>query len=170
MQARCREYYFMKKYAITVNDQNTIEIEKEQVNNLDMIPQPDGTYHLLYENKSYQIKILERDGAKKQLKLLVNGQSYHLKIEDEYDQLVRQLGLEVVNTQKVNEIKAPMPGLVLEVSVQAGQTIAKGDPLLILEAMKMENVIKSAGDGVVEEILVKKGAAVEKGALLIKLA
>ena len=63
-----------------------------------------------------------------------------------------------------------MPGLVLELNVEAGQTIAKGDPLLILEAMKMENVIKSAGEGVVEEILVKKGAAVEKGALLIKLA
>jgi len=160
----------MKKYAVTVNDQNTIEIEKEQVHNLDMIQQADGTYHLLYENKSYQIKILEQDAGKKQLKLLVNGQAYHLKIEDEYDQLVRQLGLEVVTTQKVNEIKAPMPGLVLEVSVKAGQTIAKGDSLLILEAMKMENVIKSAGDGVVEEILVEKGAAVEKGALLIKLA
>lgn len=160
----------MKKYAITVNDQNTIEIEKEQVNNLDIIRQPDGTYHLLYNHESYRIKVLEQDAGNKHLKLLVNGQAYHLKIEDEYDQLVRQLGLEVVNTQKVNEIKAPMPGLVLEVNVEAGQTIAKGDPLLILEAMKMENVIKSAGDGVVEEILIEKGAAVEKGALLIKLA
>ena len=160
----------MKKYAITVNDQNTIEIEKEQANNLDMVRQPDGTYHLLYENESYQIKVLEQDAGNKQLKLVVNGQAYHVKIEDEYDQLVRQLGLEVVNSQKVNEIKAPMPGLVLEVNVEVGQTIAKGDPLLILEAMKMENVIKSAGDGVVEEILVEKGAAVEKGALLIKLA
>jgi len=160
----------MKKYAVTVNDQNTIEIEKEQISNLDMIRQADGSYHLLYKNESYQIKILEQNPGKKQLKLLVNGTAYHLKIADEYDQLVRQLGLEVVTTQKVNEIKAPMPGLVLEVNVEAGQTIAKGDPLLILEAMKMENVIKSAGDGVVEEILVEKGAAVEKGALLIKLA
>lgn len=160
----------MKKYAITVNDQNTIEVEKEQVKNLDMIQQPDGTYHLLHEHTSFRIEILDQDPDKKELKLLVNGESYHLKIEDEYDQLVRQLGLEVVNTQKINEIKAPMPGLVLELNVEAGQTIAKGDPLLILEAMKMENVIKSAGEGVVEEILVKKGAAVEKGALLIKLA
>ncbi len=160
----------MKKYTVTVNDQNTIEIEKEQLHNLDMIQQTDGTYHLLYQNESYQIKILEQDPGQKQLKLLVNGNAYYLKIEDEYDQLVRQLGLEVVNTQKINEIKAPMPGLVLEVSVKAGQTITKGDPLLILEAMKMENVIKSAGDGVVEEILIEKGAAVEKGALLIKLA
>jgi len=160
----------MKKYAVTVNDQNTIEIEKEQISNLDMIRQADGSYHLLHNNESYQIKILEQHPGKKQLKLLVNGKAYHLKIEDEYDQLVRQLGLEVVTTQKVNEIKAPMPGLVLEMSVKVGQTIAKGDPLLILEAMKMENVIKSAGDGVVEEILVEKGAAVEKGALLIKLA
>jgi Acetyl/propionyl-CoA carboxylase, alpha subunit len=161
----------MKKYAITINDQNTVEIEKEQeqVKNLDMIQQSDGSYHLLHDHTSYRIEVLDQDSDKKELKLLVNGESYHLKIEDEYDQLVRQLGLGVVATQKINEIKAPMPGLVLELNVETGQTIAKGDPLLILEAMKMENVIKSAGDGVVEEILVEKGAAVEKGALLIKL-
>ena len=159
----------MKKYAITINDQNTIEVEKEQVKNLDMIQQSDGTYHLLHDHTSYRIEVLDQDADKKELKLLVNGESYHLKIEDEYDQLVRQLGLGVVTTQKINEIKAPMPGLVLELNVEAGQTISKGDPLLILEAMKMENVIKSAGDGIVEEILVEKGAAVEKGALLIKL-
>ena len=159
----------MKKYVITINDQNTIEVEKEQVKNLDMIQESDGTYHLLHDHTSYRIEVLDQDADKKELKLLVNGESYHLKIEDEYDQLVRQLGLGVVTTQKINEIKAPMPGLVLELNVEAGQTIAKGDPLLILEAMKMENVIKSAGDGIVEEILVEKGAAVEKGALLIKL-
>ena len=159
----------MKKYAITINDQNTIDVEKEQVKNLDMIQESDGTYHLLHDRKSYRIEVLNQDADKKELKLLVNGESYHLKIEDEYDLLVRQLGLGVVTTQKINEIKAPMPGLVLELNVEAGQTISKGDPLLILEAMKMENVIKSAGDGVVEAILVDKGAAVEKGALLIKL-
>ena len=62
-----------------------------------------------------------------------------------------------------------MPGLVLEIQVQAGQTVSKGDTLLILEAMKMENVLKAAADGVIKSIHVQKGAAVEKGALLLEL-
>jgi len=58
---------------------------------------------------------------------------------------------------------------VLEIQVQAGQTVSKGDTLLILEAMKMENVLKAAADGVIKSIHVQKGAAVEKGALLLEL-
>jgi biotin carboxyl carrier protein len=61
-----------------------------------------------------------------------------------------------------------MPGMVLSVSVAEGQQVQKGDPLLVLEAMKMENVIKSPGEGTVKSIAVKAGAAVEKNALLIR--
>ncbi|MCL4147810.1 UNVERIFIED_CONTAM: hypothetical protein GTU68_000861 [Idotea baltica] len=62
-----------------------------------------------------------------------------------------------------------MPGLVLEIMVEVGQFVAVGDALLILEAMKMENVIKAQGEGVIKDIVVKQGAAVEKGQLLIVL-
>ena len=72
-------------------------------------------------------------------------------------------------TQKVGDIKAPMPGLVIEVAVEIGQTVTKGDKVLILEAMKMENVIKAAGDGVVKAIHTTKGQPVEKGQLLIEM-
>ena len=71
--------------------------------------------------------------------------------------------------QKVGDIKAPMPGMVLEVAVTVGQAVEKGDKVLILEAMKMENVIKAAGDGVVKAILVSKVTAVEKGQILIEM-
>jgi biotin carboxyl carrier protein len=63
-----------------------------------------------------------------------------------------------------------MPGLILEVIATVGQTIQKGDSLLILEAMKMENVIKAAGSGTVKSINVQKGATVEKNQILIELA
>ena len=69
---------------------------------------------------------------------------------------------------KVNNIKAPMPGLVLRISVAVGDVIKKGDPLLVLEAMKMENVIKAAGDGVVKKINATEKIAVEKGSILIE--
>lgn len=159
----------MKNYSLTVNQNRTFEVTPQQVESIDMVLQNDGSYHLLYNNQSYHISILEQNIDDKFIKLLLNGKAFTIDIEDDFDLLVKKLGLEINTTQKIDEIKAPMPGLVLEMTVKVGQTITKGDPLLILEAMKMENVIKSAGDGVVKEILVKKGAAVEKGALLIKL-
>jgi biotin carboxyl carrier protein len=69
----------------------------------------------------------------------------------------------------MNTVKAPMPGLVLNIVVEPGQTVEKGDPMIILEAMKMENVIKAAGEGRVKAIKVQKGMAVDKGQLLIEL-
>jgi biotin carboxyl carrier protein len=100
---------------------------------------------------------------------LVNGVRCSVHIADQYERLVQQLGLSVGGSQKMNTVKAPMPGLVISVAVEPGQTVAKGDPLLILEAMKMENVLKASGDGRVKKVLVQKGAAVEKGQLLLEM-
>ena len=83
------------------------------------------------------------------------------------DQLIESLGFEVGTSKKVNEIKAPMPGLILEINVKEGQDVKEGDPLLILEAMKMENVITSPREGVVKSLHVKQGETVDKDSLLI---
>ncbi len=72
--------------------------------------------------------------------------------------------------QKVNDLKAPMPGLVLDILVSEGQTIQKGDSLLVLEAMKMENNLKAINDAVVKKINVSKGDKVEKNTVLIELS
>ena len=90
-----------------------------------------------------------------------------MKVEDEYDQLLHKLGMDKALTKKVNELKAPMPGLVLRILVEEGQAIKQGDSLLVLEAMKMENVLKSMGDGVIKQLKVKAGDKVEKNQLLI---
>jgi biotin carboxyl carrier protein len=81
--------------------------------------------------------------------------------------LLKSLGFDDLNAKKVNEIKAPMPGLVLDVRVSEGDTVKKGDAILVLEAMKMENIIKSPTDGIIKKINVKKGVAVEKNQVLI---
>ena len=73
-------------------------------------------------------------------------------------------------TNKINAIKPTMPGLVIEICVNEGQEIVENDKVLILEAMKMENVIKIPHEAVVKKILVKTGQAVEKGQTLIELA
>jgi biotin carboxyl carrier protein len=77
------------------------------------------------------------------------------------------MGLDAVSKPKVNDVKAPMPGLVLSIKVQEGMEVKKGDPILILEAMKMENIIKSPVDGIVKSIAVKEKQAVDKNQTLI---
>jgi len=83
------------------------------------------------------------------------------------DLLLEKMGIANLETVQVNDLKAPMPGLILDILVTPGQTVKKGDQLLILEAMKMENVLKAPGDGVVASIEVEKGKSVEKGQILI---
>ena len=88
-------------------------------------------------------------------------------MKDRFDLLLEKLGMNTTVSSAVVNIKAPMPGLILEINVQAGDFIKKGDPVLVLEAMKMENVLKSSGDGEIKEVLVRPGSSVEKNQVLI---
>lgn len=124
--------------------------------------------NVIYKNRSYNIEIVERDEVGKTLELKVNGTTYHVEIEDQYDQLLKKLGMDYSLSNKVKDIKAPMPGLVLKVLVEQGKEVAKGDNLLVLEAMKMENMIKSPTDGIVQKILVNTGDKIEKNTILIQ--
>lgn len=156
-------------FAISINGQYDFELDAAAREELDMTLQTDGTWHILQNEKAYIAELVYSDFERKVMHLKLNGRTYEVSMADHYDLLVKKLGLSVASSTKVNEVKAPMPGLVLEVAVEAGQTVQKGDALLILEAMKMENVIKSIGDGIVKDILIEKGAAVDKGQLLIQM-
>ncbi len=98
----------------------------------------------------------------------VNNTIYDVVIQDEMDELIKAMGFEVGATKKINDIKAPMPGLILDINVTVGQEVKENVPLLILEAMKMENVLTSPRDGVIKTISVKKGDTVDKNELLIE--
>jgi biotin carboxyl carrier protein len=76
--------------------------------------------------------------------------------------------LDNIAAKKINDIKAPMPGMVLSVLVSEGQEVKKGDSLIVLEAMKMENILKSPADGIIKKVVANKGTAVEKNQLLIQ--
>lgn len=108
------------------------------------------------------------DYQNRQYTLRIDGVKYTVAIADYYERLVQQLGLATGKSQKINSVKAPMPGLVINILVQAGQAVQKDDPLMILEAMKMENVIKAAGEGVVKKINIEKGQPVDKGQTLLE--
>ena len=104
----------------------------------------------------------------KKLVVKINNTPYSLDIKDKYDDLLHSLGLDSLASKKVNDIKAPMPGMVLNILVTEGQEVKKGDGLIVLEAMKMENILKSPTDGVIKKIAITKGVAVEKNQLLIQ--
>lgn len=155
-------------YRITIDD-TQIDLSPKHAQDLDLIKVDDNTFHLLQDNQSFSVSVVNADFTTKTLTLEVNGNKYDLKIEDEYDLLVKKMGLSVGGSQVLKNVKAPMPGLILEILVEPGQTVSKRDQLLILEAMKMENVLKADGEGVVKSIEVSKGDAVDKGQILIEM-
>jgi len=127
------------------------------------------SYHIIRENKSYSVEVLKFDKEQKILSLRVNDKELQVLIQDTRDLMLEKLGVSNKRSETLNDIKAPMPGKVLEIKVKEGQTIEKGEPVLILEAMKMENLIKSPGAGVVKSIQIKEGQSVEKNQVLIRL-
>lgn len=132
----------------------------------DVIKLKDKSFHVIKDHKSYSIEIIKADYDEKKFIVSVNGNTYQFTVQDKYDELLKTLGLDAVSA-KISEIKAPMPGLVLKINTGVGSEVEKGDTLLILEAMKMENIIKSTGRGTVKAIPVKEGQAVEKNQILI---
>ena len=133
----------------------------------DIVEVKNGSFHVLKNSKSYTLEVIKADQNEKSFLVSVNGNKYQLQIKDKFDELLKSLGMDNLNASKVNEIKAPMPGLVIDVVVSEGTVVKKGDAILVLEAMKMENIIKSPTDGTIKKINVKKGIAVEKNQVLI---
>lgn len=157
---------------------NTYEIEPSAHNpsegtfnnepySMDVVRQDDSRFNVRYGDGSYEVEIHEFDRENKTAVINVNGVSHSLSIQDDIDILLDKMGLSDALVQKVGDVKAPMPGLVLDIRVSEGDEIAEGDPLLVLEAMKMENVLKSPTSGVIKSIAVDKGQAVEKNQILI---
>ncbi len=167
-------------YNITINGKSTLKSELNFNSNkvsgtlngkeveADIINTGNQEYHLLLNNQSYNILLVKADYAEKKLVIKVNGKKYTLDVKDKYDELLHNLGLDNIASKKINDIKAPMPGMVLNILVSEGQEVKKGDSLLVLEAMKMENVLKSPTDGIIKKIAAIKGNAVEKNQLLIQ--
>lgn len=156
-----------------VNGNQTFDIQNGRLNgepvDLDIVATGQDSFHILRDGKGYRAELVSAEAEEKTLTWRVNGSLYTVQVKDHFDALLDRLGLSAMVGAKVQDIKAPMPGLVLEVMVEAGQAVQKGDAVLILEAMKMENVLKAAADGTVQSVEVGKGDAVEKNTVLVKM-
>lgn len=157
-----------QKYQVKVNNTFHFDINNKDVKNLDALKISNTKSHVLKDHKTYKTEIVNSDFNKKSYKVKVNGNTYNVNISNALDLLIKEMGFSLGSIKHINSIKAPMPGLILDINVKVGQEIKEDDALLILEAMKMENVLTSPRDGVIKTISVTKGDAVEKNQLLIE--
>lgn len=158
-----------EKYKVKVNGELDFEFSKDQITEPDIQKISSRAFHVLKGSRSFTTELLESDFLKKTYKVKVNSTSYEVKISNELDLLIEAMGLNLAAAQVVNDIKAPMPGLILDVQVKEGQEVQEGDYLLVLEAMKMENTLTAPRDGIVKSVSVKKGQTVDKNQLLIEM-
>jgi len=128
----------------------------------------DNYFHIIYQNKSYRAELIKVEAATKTFTYKINGRIYSVELKDKFDLLLEKMGIANAGSGKLNNIKAPMPGLIIDLKIKAGDHVKAGDPLLILEAMKMENILKAPGEGTVKNVKVKKGDSVEKGQVMIE--
>lgn len=158
-----------KKFSVKVNESFEFEFSQDEINALDTQQVSEKNYHMLRENRGFKAAIANANFLNREYQVKINSNNYQVKISNELDQLIDKMGLSLSSALMVNDIKAPMPGLILDVMVKEGDEVKEGDYLLVLEAMKMENTLSAPRDGVVKAISVKKGQGVDKNQLLIEM-
>jgi biotin carboxyl carrier protein len=173
----CQLNLFQAMLQVTVNEHKALSITGDEgrmmVNDSpadwDAQWQPNGLISILHNGKSYTAIVEKTDFKNKELTLRINGVVHKCAIKEPIDQLLSSMGLDMKAMQKLEPVKAPMPGMILKILVAPGQQINKGDGLIVLEAMKMENILKAAASATVKAIKVNERTAVEKGTVLIEL-
>lgn len=163
------------KYHVTIGQEEfEIEVRSETEILLDgkpirvdfqsMADQP--VYSLLLGNESYEAYVGESEGG---LQVLLRGQLYEVEVQDERQRRLRQTSDVESPASGEFQLKAPMPGLVVAVPVAEGETVSRGQNLVILESMKMQNELRSPREGVVQRIRVEPGQRVEQNQVLVTL-
>ena len=155
-------------YRTTVNEEHEFDISRDQLSQLDAVHTSQNSYHILEDNSSFKATVVSSDFAKKTYNIQVNSNTYEVVIKDEIDILIKEMGFTVGASKQLNNLISPMPGLIIDVQVTAGQEVKEGDTLVILSAMKMENSFVSHTDGVIKAVHVVKDDAVDKGQLLVE--
>lgn len=164
------------KFEATINDEVT-ELELiedsgevhfgDKKKPYDFHRQKNGRYLLRMGTKLYKIDNVEYD--KHAVTFTLNGNWHTVEIRNEQDLLLDRLGFKRAGEIGEGELNAPMPGKILEILVSEGDEVELGDPVAILEAMKMENELKAPVSGTVTSISVAKGDSLEKNAVILEI-
>ena len=161
-------------YKIIIGDKTlSIEIKDDKVEldgkpvSLDLSKLGPNKYHLILNYQSYNLEIVSHNKNTGEITVKVNNRVVKVEVRTALDELLKKMGFSTNNVGHTKDIAAPMPGLILDVVVNEGDEVEKGDKLLVLEAMKMENIIKSPGSGKIKSIVINKGDSVDSGQKLI---
>ena len=163
-----QDNHVQDSFKLSINGKFEYELNVMDIEDLDILSTGADSYHLLVENIPYHAHILKGDFNRRKYIVEVNSGTYEVDIQDQLDLLIDRMGFAQGSSKDISAIEAPMPGLILDINVRIGQAVNEDDPLVILEAMKMENVITSPRDGIIKNIAVEKGAAVDKKHVLIE--
>ena len=150
-----------------VNKLQEFSFNQKSIDELDLYKQSGNEFHLIHENNSHHADLIDSDFLNRTYSIKVNSNIYDVEIQRPVDDFVNKMGYAVRSTKTVDSIKAPMPGIIIDLQVEKGQTVKEGDTLLILEAMKMENAIVCPKDTTIKEIYTSVGETVDKNKLLI---
>jgi glutaconyl-CoA/methylmalonyl-CoA decarboxylase subunit gamma len=126
-----------------------------------------STFLLGIENKIYEVTIQESDNDK--YSIIINGNLFDVEILSALQERAKKLLEEKRSVNHEFEVKAPMPGMILKIKKQLGEVVTSGEPVIILEAMKMENELRSPVTGTLKELFVSEGSPVEKGIKLFSI-
>lgn len=149
-------------HKLKVNDSHEFEVLPQDLRKLEVLQEDDSKLIILKDKIKYEVQFLDDAINGKRQIIKVNGNTFRVEISNPLDLLIDKMGFELGSSEKIGSIEAPMPGLILEVAVTGGQEVKEGDTLLILEAMKMENIITSPISGIIKNVEVVKGQAVDK--------
>lgn len=143
--------------------------DEKEISSIKSISHKPESFSILSENEKIVGVVSKNRSLKNNYKVEIDGEYFDVSIKSELDLLLQYMGLNSMVINKLKAIKAPMPGLVIEINVEEGQKVDENEKILVLEAMKMENVLKISHEAVIKKVLIKKGQAVEKGQILIEL-
>lgn len=155
-----------KEYTVEILDDHRISVDG-QVQTVDFVSvhgQP--VYSLIIDGKSYESYVYETEEG---LQVLMRGHLYNVTVEDEREKRLRAAAGTGVGVTGEYNLKAPMPGLVVSIPVNEGDVVEKGQVLLILESMKMQNELKSPKSGTISRVRVKPGETVEQRQALLSV-
>ncbi|HQW11357.1 MAG TPA: acetyl-CoA carboxylase biotin carboxyl carrier protein subunit [Saprospiraceae bacterium] len=149
-----------------INNSKIIEVTENDLSEITL--NKEGNQVILrLKGQNINAKILKEDHLHKEYEIEINKKIYHVRLESKLEADIHSIKMMEKPKSLTNEVKSPMPGLVLKISVNEGDIVHQGQTLLILEAMKMENLIKSPVEGTIKKINIGVGEAVEKGHSLI---
>lgn len=161
----------MKKHLISDRNAFEVDITNEGITvngtlvDVDYISHGSNQMHIIYQGQNYRVRLDHLDKGK--ATVLVNEKEIEFRIRSPKQKILEKIGITQESENKMDDLTAPMPGKILKVLQKPGDHVSKSEGILVLEAMKMENVLKASADAVIAEIKVQEGDAVEKNQILI---